>query len=428
MIAAQMQRLASRLGLRDGEVYTIVTGAVLALLLAAVGLPGVFRGLDPSAVAEAALASPPTSSSAAATTTVAEGPPPLAARLPAIAPAPRSASSAGRSSAAPPTPASPPTDQPASSDRVRPIGDLAVLAQVPEPGSPDGVAVGPDGTIWAVSDDAGAGASALWAFSPSGAHVGSWRTPAQPAGRSRGLTGVAVDRAGTVWVTDASSGRVLKLDAEAGALVPVVAAVDIPACGLLRLREPCESGLVDSAPLLVAIAAAPDGTLVVADRGQGVLWRLDGGELSVLAALEDRIAGDGPAGVSFASDDELVFAVGARLSSFPPGLPAVFQLRLLDDEPAGAPVLVAELGVGETPGDVAVGTTGRVYVSIPSTGTVADIGIDQGDRIDLGADGEPAMAGPRGLALRARSLLVADVSDRLLDLAVEDHPVQRGPT
>jgi len=81
------------------------------------------------------------------------------------------------------------------------------------------------------------------------------------------------------------------------------------------------------------------------------------------------------------------------------------------------------------PADVVAGGSGRAYVSLPASGTIADIGIDQGDRIDIRGDAtEPAFAAPHGLALRARSLLVSDASDQLFDLAVEDRPVTRGPT
>lgn len=433
MIAGPMHRLAARLGIRDGEAYTVVCGVLVALLLAAVGLPGVFREAARTAVAEIAAPAGSRSSPRSRTEPApAAEPPDVAAALPALAPAGRPAGAdprpssldadapgAGRGAPAPVVPPAP----------TRPVGDATVFAEAPDPGAPDGVAAGRDGTVYVVSGNTGPVPSVLWAFSTTGALLASWVAPAQPEARQQGLSGVAVDRDGAVWVTDAATATVLRLDAAAGTLVPVAAVDDLPACGLLELRSPCERGVVDSAPVLAGIAAAPDGTLVVADRAQGVLWTLAGTDLSVLAVLEDRLAGDGPVGVSFAGDDEVLVAVGARGSSVPPGLPALFLLRLRDGDAAGAPVLVADLAVGEVPGDVVAGGSGRVYVSIPSTATIADIGLDQGDRIDIDVRGaDPSSTGPTGLALRSRSLLVTDTSDRVLDLAVDDRPVTQGPT
>ena len=126
---------------------------------------------------------------------------------------------------------------------------------------------------------------------------------------------------------------------------------------------------------------------------------------------------------------ELIVAVGARSSSFPPGLPAVFRIRIGPDGTAEAPELVADLEVGETPGDVVVGASGRAYVTVPSAGLVIDLGVDQGDRIDIDvAAADPGVPNPTGVAIRDRSLLLSDPSDQLFDLAVNDRPVTRGPS
>ncbi len=422
MIPAQMHRLATRLGVRDGEAYTIVCGLVVALLLAVVGLPGVFRGFDPAGLDQAAAASP-----SSPPTSVVDASPPstesvTSPSLPTLAPGPLP--SLPGDTATPPT--SPPTTTPPTSGGdERPLGKQRLLADVPDPGSPDDLAVGPDGTVYAVSDDdlSSGGPSALWAFSPDGDLVDTWTAPGQPTTRTRGLTGVAVDPDGDVWVVDASTARLLRLDRAKGALVPVAEVDDIAACGILNLASPCEPGLIDSAPLLTDVATAPDGTIVVADRGQGTLWRLDGGDLAVLSTITDRLPGDGPIAVSFASDSELLVAVGARFASLPPGLPAVLQIRL-NNGTAEAPRVVIDLEVTETPGGVVTGNSGRVYVALPGSGVIADIGIDQGDRIDIAGEGDPSFTGPLGLALRDRSLLIADTTDRIFDLSINDRPVR----
>lgn len=418
MIAAAMHRLAARLGIRDGEAYTVVTGLIVALVLGAVGLPGVLRGhdvlpFDQAAGAQALAPGADPVADGASPRSSGEVPrPSIPALSPAVAPTAPAADA--------PPPAT--TALPPSSPAGRAAGDVARFAEAPDPGGADGMAVGPDGTVYVASDSAGGGAAVLWAFSASGRLLDAWPAPDQPSVRTRGLTGVAVDPGGTVLVTDAATARVLRLDRAADALVPVATVSDLPACGLLSLQQPCESGLVDSAPLLTGIAAAPDGTVVVADRAQGVVWRLAGAEIEVLAVLDDRLPADGPVAVSFLTSSELLVAVGARFSSFPPGLPAVTRIRLTGAE-AEMPEVVADLELGEVPGDLVAGASGRVYVTIPSAGVVVDLGVDQGDRIDLAVgSGDPAIDAPTGITLRDRSLLLSDPSGPIFDLAVNDRP------
>jgi len=425
VIPAAMHRLATRLGIRDGEAYTVVTGLVVALVLGVVGLPGVLRGHDVLPAAEVAGAGAP----APATPVVAErGSSPEAPRSPTPPIPARGLAAAPTTAVAPPGPTDVPPAAPTAATRGRAAGELARFAVAPEPGGADGMAVAANGTVYVASDSASGDAPVLWAFSPDGELLDAWPAPDAPSVRTRGLTGVTVTPGGAVLVADASTARVLRLDREAGSLVPVATVDDLPACGLLSLDLPCEPGMVDRAPLLTAIASAPDGTVVLADQAQGLVWRLAGAEVEVLAALDDRVPGDGPVALSFLTSSELLVAVGARLSSFPPGLPAVLRIRFADGG-AGVPELVSDLELGEVPGDVVAGASGRAYVTIPSTGVVVDLGVDQGDRIDLDVGrGEPAVTTPTGIALRERSLLLSEPSGPITDLAVDDGPVTRGPT
>lgn len=422
MIPAAMHRLAARLGIRDGEAYTVVTGLVLALVLGVVGLPGVLRGHDVLPVHDAAAVRPPATARptpaepAAAPSTPRSPTPPIPARGLAGAPRRSDAAARGATTPAPGTPGTP------ASRSDRSPGQLSRFADVPAPGGADGMAVAPDGTVYVASDSARGDGPALWAFSAGGQLLDTWIAPDQPGVRTRGLTGVTVQADGTVLVTDAATARVLRLDRAAGALVPAATVDDLPACGLLSLQRPCEPGLVDRLPLLTAIATSPDGTVAIADQAQGVVWRLAGSGVEVLAALDDRVPGDGPVAVSFLTADELLVAVGARLPSFPPGRPAVLRIRLTN---AGteAPELVADLELGEVPGDLVAGASGRAYVTVPTAGVVIDLGVDQGDRIDIEVGrGDPAVTAPTGVALRARSLLLSEPSGAVTDLAIDDRP------
>lgn len=422
-IPTAMHRIATRLGIRDGQAYTVVTGLLLALVLAVVGLPGVFRGFDPTGLGPLAAAQP----SGTGTPADAADDPAATSEVttPALPPVnvpviPSSPSPLADGGGAPDTPAVPDVPPPPTTVPQRPPGELLPFAELALASSPDGIAVAPDGTVYVTGDDAGTEAATLWAFTASGEPAGSWDAPDQPAARTRGLTGVAVGPDGAVLVTDAATSRVLRLDHAADALVPVATVPDAPACGLLNLQSPCEPGLLSNPPALSGIAASTDGAFAVADRGQGIVWEVDGDSVRLLTSFVDRLAGEGPIGLSYLYDGGLVIATTARLATLPPGLPAIFRLR--PDE--AQPEHVVDLGVGELPGDIVAGDSGRLYVTIPTLGIVADIGLDQLDRIDVDvAATEPTFRTPTGAALRDGALLLSDHVNRVFDLAVLDRPV-----
>lgn len=426
-----MHALATRLGLRDGQAYTVVAGALVALLLGAVGLPPVLRGVEVPRI-EQAVADRSVRSSPGTTVAVREGvdrrPTPSISPGVATPPTSRPGSTPSRPQALPAGDAAPPTSVPPP----RAVGDLRVVADIGPPGAPDDVALAADGTVYVTSDSATRGPGRLLAFAADGTRRGSWAAPDQPDDRERGLTGVAVTGDGTVLVADAATGRVLRLAGSSSSLVPVATIPDLAACGLTGATD-CEPGLVDRSPLLTDLAVALDGTVVVADHDQGIVWALvEGAEPEIFVPITDRSPVGGPIAVSFERNGQLLVAVSGRLSSLPPGLPAVFRVPVEDGD-AGDPELLVDLADGEVPGDAVASRTDRLYVTIPSTGVIADIGIDQGDRIDLAATDDGYEA-PTGAALGDRALLLTDPSDfggrgsfgRLLALTVNDRPVPRG--
>ncbi len=292
----------------------------------------------------------------------------------------------------------------------------------------DAVAVAPDGAVY-VASRAGEQQSALLLFGRDGDLLGT--VPAStPAGD---LTGVAVGDDGTVWAIDAATASVLRLDPTTRTLVPVAVAPDLPPCGLLS-RGDCTSGPLDGSPDLQGLTVGLDGSLYVADRAQGLVWRLRDGTLAPFVSIDDRFPNEGPIAVSQMADGGLVIALTGRLASVPPGLAAVVRIPVDDDAP-GTPVVITDLGVREVPADLVAGATGRVYVTLPSAGVVLDIGVDQGDRIEVGGGGvSPSFRAPTGITLRAGSLLVTDPAPAgdpsrpalVYSVTVTDHPPRRG--
>lgn len=438
-MTALLPSVAARLGIREGQAATVLVGLAFAVVLGATGLPGVLAGRDRAGAAD--LAAAPRASEVT--------PEPGAVDLPeVVVPVPGTAVprpdlvTTGQRPSSPPSaaPQSPETAAPAAP----PVTDPApfgtqLLARVPAPGSPGAVALAGDGTVFVVSDDGvlggGRGPSALFAFAPDGTERDRWDIDGQPETRGRGLSGVALAADGTVWVADAATSRLLRLDPGARRLTEVATVPDLRSCIGVLVPPPCEPGLVSRPPALGGLAVAEDGTVYLADRGQGVLWASgpDGG-LGVLHAFDDRLPGEGPVDVTVRHDGSLGVALSARVASLPPGSASVVVVPRPGDS-TGEPVVVADLGVGEVPGAIAAGDSGRLYLTIPSTGVVIDLGVEQGDRIVLtGDDADPAFQAPTGVAVGDGALVVSDpgssalASDQphwvLYRVAVGDRPVQ----
>lgn len=415
-----------RLGLSAGQSYTVATGMVVAAALLGIGLPPVV-GRHVLAPAEAAAPSAPTDGEEAPVTAPAASIPVVQAPVPgAFAFTPSSPILGG----SPPNPPSrPPLALP-----VVPLGTTTRFAAVPDPGAPAGIAVGPDGTVYVATGNAitrgGAGAGVVMSFDPTGKPGRVWTIDGMAATRSVGLTDVAVDAEGTVWVLDASTARVLRIDPGAAKPTVVATVPNRPACALGMVSSPCEPGLFDGAPELRGLAVRPQGGVYVADRVQGTIWSVDRlGAVASAVGFEDRVAGEGPVDVAVMGDGSLVATLSARLGSFPAGLPSVVRVRAKDGV-FEAPEVVVDLAPADAPQSVVPTATGRVFVALSGVNEVLDIGLEQGDLVHYGPALDPAFDVPVGLALRDGTLLVtnqggasADASRWLvLALGVTDRP------
>jgi gluconolactonase len=181
---------------------------------------------------------------------------------------------------------------------------------------PEGVAVGPDGMLYA-----GGEAGQVYRVDPAGG------TLEQIADTGGFALGVCLDGRGAVYVCDSGRKSVLRVDPATGAVEPWCEAAD---------------GKALIAPNWAAFA--PDGSLVFSDSGSGDLTKWDGrlirippgggdGERLELPALQF------PNGLTIADDGTIYF-----LESFTPRLHAIGDdgvLRLICDLPGVVPDGVA---------------------------------------------------------------------------------------
>ncbi len=436
IIERSLGSLADRLGIEAGQTYTIVTGVALALVLAVFGLPPVLDHAGES-VATAAVAggelpvTPPTTTpspgamvpgpTATAPTPASNAAPPTTLRFHAPPPpapnAPITTTTTTTSPAPrPPIPNAPPPE---------PDGTTTVLARVPQPGAPDGVGVGPDGVVYVATNNGGGrggvGPSEIIVFTPSGQTIGSFSITGQPDDRTAGLTGLAVDRVGRVVVADASTNRLLRLDPSRSDLSELVTIPDLASC-LVTLDADCEPGAIDGAPELHGVSISPDGSILVADRGQGIVWGFDSHGLHIAYSVDDRTPGEGPTAAAMRGN-ELIVAVSGLADTVPPGQAAV--LSVVDGT---ATRLTTYDGAADLRG-LTVGNSGRIYVTLAGAGTVDAIGPDGVVDSYDGGDVEPGFDEPTGIAVADGRLLVTNQSTTTNDadhwvvyaVAVNDH-------
>lgn len=209
-----------------------------------------------------------------------------------------------------------------------PTMDLAAVRVLVEGlDHPEGVAVGPDGTLWA-----GGEAGQLYRIDPG---TGTFTQVADTGGF---LLGVTVDGDGHVIVCDVGRREVLRIDPETGAVAVVTAGAPgrelvnpnwsvFDAHGNLYVTDSGHWGEVDGCVLVVR----PDGSTEV---------------------LTDEVAAF-PNGACLTADGDALLV----LESIPPALVRV-PLR---DGTAGARELVAALP-GTVPDGVCLDTGGRAYV------------------------------------------------------------------
>lgn len=287
---------------------------------------------------------------------------PLLGPLAPVAPLGASVPAAGEPDAAPP----PGPTSTSSAAAAPPPGAVRLFASRigGAPGAivtaPDGtVSAGTD------APEAGAPAAArLVTWDVRGALRGSSEVPQQPATRSRGLTGLGYLPDGALVAVDASTARVLRYDARKEHWSVLTRLPDLVTC-VLPTATPCQPGLQDTPPLPRGVAVDRAGVIFIADAGQGTVWRLRPGRpIEVWYQSADLAGNEGLAGLAFDLDGHLLAAVTRLAGLTGSGAGALIRIERAADGTAGARSLVTAFRAGEDPVDVAVGASGSLYVPL----------------------------------------------------------------
>ncbi len=425
-------RVARRLGCTEGQVFTMLIGLAVALLLAVPGIPSVLR--DRPARERASVALRPFAgvtmdgASASPTGSLAlEAAPTLPGGERALPPF---GLPGGGGSGSPPghvtSRASPPAP-----------GTIGVFALVGHPGAPGGLAVAADGTVFVTTDNGtargGRGPSHVFSYDIDGTWIAGRAIAGQSDDRIGGLTGVAVDPAGGgLVVLDPEGARIVGVDLTSGAQSVLARIPDLPACLVSLGANLCQPGLDDRKPFPVSAVYDEHGNLFFTDPAQDTIWRLRPAARwpEVWYQSLNFSAGDGPFGLAM-HGASAEFTVGTSNDLSALGAGALYRLTIESNGSAGDLTLVRAFEPGDPPGPLALANSGAAYVVLRNSGAIVTISPDgsQAARLDPPGTGLIPLDAPSAVALVPGALLVGNgrTSDdpnrwAVLTVAVDDGP------
>ena len=405
-------RAAQRLGLTEGQVYTLAIGLVVGLATAAIGIPPTLR--DNPELRAALRQGPPADAPGARFSDDSPNAPGVAApsadsyAAPSVSSGSSVAPSAGVSYGNDEVRAPASGSSSASYADGGKLGDVEKLTTVGSPGAPSGVAVDTDGGFYLATDNGGSlgepGPSKILHFSASGTLERTYVITGQPDDHARGLSGVALDGAGNLIALDASTAKVLTIDIDSGVQSTLFEVPDVPACTTNQTAL-CEPSLASAKPIVQGIARMASGDFLVADAGQGIVWKLDGfGGGTIWDKSSDYVSPDiGPSGLAVDTDGTVLLAVSKTVMAGLGGV--IYRISPGPEGKAGSHAKVFGTDANTTPNGIAVGASGRIYVAFTGTNTL--LVLDRNGAV-VQQITSPSFSSPFGLAWRGHSLLLTN--------------------
>ncbi|WP_026913005.1 SMP-30/gluconolactonase/LRE family protein [Patulibacter minatonensis] len=313
-------------------------------------------------------------------------------------------------------------------------GDTSVFARIGAPGYPAHAYVHPDGRVYEGTyvNHAAAGVPSKVLEFPATGGTGpeqrgttrSWTVPNQDV--SAGEQGVQVatsDAQGRLLLLDKTPARALLLDRDTGTFSTYARFPDLKPCSTVAYHVDCEPGGGDEQPMPNYALWLPDGSLLVTDYQQDVIWRVPpgGGTPAVWLGL-DRFAAEefGLAGLGLSADRRTVLTTLA--SNLGAGQTDMLQGKLLEIPllAGGLPGTLRTLwtsGPIDLPDGFAISKAGNVYVAlVGASAQIVKLG-PGGQELArfgtplVGLNGSPIpFDGPSSVRFQGTRLLVANQS------------------
>src|SRR3954449_4769953 len=307
----------------------------------------------------------------------------------------------------------------------RPKGDTKLFASVPAPGAPEPVVIAPDGTVYTATLNAESGdtkaPSKVFAFTPDGKLKRTYDIKGQDLSAEHGITGMAMDADGFLYIGSLAPPTVYRLDPRTGDQSTYATMRDVPVCSS-TVTSDCSAASQDMKPWPDYIVLAPDGSLYETDSLQALIWKVPpGGGKAQVWIPDDRLQSltappaFGPSAMKLAPDNKTLYFTTVE-GPTGDGDPSAGRIWKLPIQPDGKPGQLQQFYVAQSadaPGGIGFAKSGDLYVTLSGSNAIAQIGPDGKEKARFpdpvtNATFTPPLDSPLDVAFRGNSLLVAN--------------------
>jgi sugar lactone lactonase YvrE len=316
---------------------------------------------------------------------------------------------------------------PATQAADRPKGDVKLFAPVPAPGAPEPVVIAPDGTVYTATLNAQSGdtsaPSKVFAFTPDGRLKRTYEISGQALSAQHGLSGMAMDADGYLYIGSLAPPEVFRLDPRTGVQTVYATYRDVPTCSA-TVTSDCSKAIMDMKPWPDYIVLAPDGSLYETDSLQALIWKVPpGGGRGQVWFTDDRLQSligppaFGPSAMKLGPDHKTLYFTTVE-GPTGDGDPSAGRIWKLPIQPDGKPGQLQEFYTAQSadgPGGIGFAKSGDLYVSLSGSNAIAQVGPDGKEKARFpdpvtNESYEPPLDSPLDVAFRGNSLLVANSS------------------
>ena len=310
-----------------------------------------------------------------------------------------------------------------AADRAK--GDTKLFAPVPMPGAPEPVVIAPDGTVYTATLNAESGdtkaPSKVFAFTADGKLKRTYDIAGQDLAAEHGLTGMAMDADGLLYIGSLAPPAVYRLDPKTGQQTTYATLRDVPICSD-TVTSDCSKASQDMKPWPDYIALAPDGSLYQTDSLQALIWKVPpGGGKGQIWLTDDRLQSllgppaFGPSAMKLGPDNRTLFFTTIE-GPTGDGDPSAGRIWKLPIHPDGTPGPLQQFYVAQSadaPGGMGFAKSGDIYVTLSGSNAIAQIGPDGKEKARFpdpvtNMTFTPPLDSPLDVAFRGNSLLVAN--------------------
>jgi sugar lactone lactonase YvrE len=267
-------------------------------------------------------------------------------------------------------------------------GDIKVFAHIAKPGEPSLTLVTPKHKVYVgtFEDVTGSDTSAskVFKYNAHGSLRRTYTIKGQTAGKAHGVQVAERDRRGRLYILDQEPARVVVLNPRTGKQQTYATFADVPPCSGGSTKN-CSNTVNDGAPEPDYAAWLPDGSLLVTDYSQQLIWRVPPGGGKARIWMNNKVFDGelfGPAGIVLMPSRRsvlLTVATGGLTSVSPGDDPAqgrLYRIHLKGRHRPGRLHLMWNSGVAQAPDGFAVSRNRRhVYIAMagPTANCVVEV-------------------------------------------------------